>query len=989
MYPSYMRITGFDDTHTRFAKKYSLFLYREQGKDPDFKVQRGIPVLFIPGNAGSYKQVRSIASQTTNLYLDSYLNQEGKSSLDFFTADFNEDLTAFHGRTMLDQAEYLNEAIKFILSLYELDPEPERPKSVIVIGHSMGGIVARAILTLPNYIQDTVNTIITLAAPHSAAPATFDGDILRIYSEIDDFWRSAFKSEGVPEPLHKLAWKRLENVSLISITGGLSDNTLPADYTRTDGLIPSDHSFTVFTTGIPDVYTTIDHLAIVWCDQLRKKLAQVLLEISVSSNDCTLPLPKRMETFRRLLLSGFEDVSRQDSDVFALANGVKKFDIRLKMDNDHINSNILRIPSKIHQSLKNEKGNINMFNIDKSSENLQFTLLSSLDFVSVKDLSYKTENPAIVGCKMSNSLDDDMFLVDFTTLRTINFAELDCIDLVNDIHMIPRSMLYTKSVSESSFGGEYQPFKVIQYDPDLVSNFDAILIIESPMEMSGEDFIIGELQPTDLTQLTLGEDDPWKLILKGYDLSLPSRRPLAVDISIPSAWSSLLSYRVTVNGITSLNISKQSFAPFVRQSIDTPFETKWHIGLHQDDSFYVTLHANSPFMQYHQFNKSHLHLQLWTDSLMMDESPLDIYVSVDILGSLKLLVLRYRLSVISFPVAVCFLVLALQLNRFISSGEFISFWDGLLQLCQKRVLNLVNLFLISMAALSRVDWIANLISLLNPVRFADLSFDDYKKDSMFLGLNESYLIFLGPLFFMMSIALVATVYETIMIVGELVTFAYGFIMRLSKNNGEPVLKESLTTGGLQIFRTKKQVIGTVLLCGAVSIYIPYQLAYIICCIIQIVVVFRALIRLHYHNNRYKDAHYLLEEDKSMKVEQTVSPLDKRNSLNYHITILNLMLWIIPINIPVVVVFLHNFSVRWSTPFSSHHNLLAILPVLLVVEKHVTGRMIVRNERLQKLGKVLILMSIYIAVFSFIFGTRNLFFLHHLLSLFLGVSLFSF
>ncbi|KAF0270834.1 hypothetical protein FOG48_00087 [Hanseniaspora uvarum] len=37
----------------------------------------GIPVLFIPGNAGSYKQGRSIAAQLTNYYYEKdYLNFE-------------------------------------------------------------------------------------------------------------------------------------------------------------------------------------------------------------------------------------------------------------------------------------------------------------------------------------------------------------------------------------------------------------------------------------------------------------------------------------------------------------------------------------------------------------------------------------------------------------------------------------------------------------------------------------------------------------------------------------------------------------------------------------------------------------------------------------------------------------------------------------------------------------------------------------------------
>jgi len=39
MRPSYARLNDFDTEHTRFASKYSLYLYREQGIDDDAKVR--------------------------------------------------------------------------------------------------------------------------------------------------------------------------------------------------------------------------------------------------------------------------------------------------------------------------------------------------------------------------------------------------------------------------------------------------------------------------------------------------------------------------------------------------------------------------------------------------------------------------------------------------------------------------------------------------------------------------------------------------------------------------------------------------------------------------------------------------------------------------------------------------------------------------------------------------------------------------------------
>lgn len=59
MYPTYIPISS---TESVSSSKYALYLYHEGWKKIDFKNHlkqlNGVPVLFIPGNGGSYKQVR-------------------------------------------------------------------------------------------------------------------------------------------------------------------------------------------------------------------------------------------------------------------------------------------------------------------------------------------------------------------------------------------------------------------------------------------------------------------------------------------------------------------------------------------------------------------------------------------------------------------------------------------------------------------------------------------------------------------------------------------------------------------------------------------------------------------------------------------------------------------------------------------------------------------------------------------------------------------
>lgn len=60
MYPTYIPISSSESIS---PVKYGLYLYHEGWKKIDFKEHlkklSGVPVLFIPGNGGSFKQARS------------------------------------------------------------------------------------------------------------------------------------------------------------------------------------------------------------------------------------------------------------------------------------------------------------------------------------------------------------------------------------------------------------------------------------------------------------------------------------------------------------------------------------------------------------------------------------------------------------------------------------------------------------------------------------------------------------------------------------------------------------------------------------------------------------------------------------------------------------------------------------------------------------------------------------------------------------------
>ena len=87
-------------------RKYRLYLYRERHFEP-MDLPNGSPALFVPGNSGSYGQVRSVASSAARQFYkengsgERRMNGEdappGVAHTDWYTIDFNEDFSAFSG----------------------------------------------------------------------------------------------------------------------------------------------------------------------------------------------------------------------------------------------------------------------------------------------------------------------------------------------------------------------------------------------------------------------------------------------------------------------------------------------------------------------------------------------------------------------------------------------------------------------------------------------------------------------------------------------------------------------------------------------------------------------------------------------------------------------------------------------------------------------------------------------------------------------------
>lgn len=61
------------------------------------------------------------------------------------------------------------------------------PTSVAIVGHSMGGLVARALLTLKNFKPGLINLLITQATPHVAPVMPLDKYLTGKYCRLPNY----------------------------------------------------------------------------------------------------------------------------------------------------------------------------------------------------------------------------------------------------------------------------------------------------------------------------------------------------------------------------------------------------------------------------------------------------------------------------------------------------------------------------------------------------------------------------------------------------------------------------------------------------------------------------------------------------------------------------------------------------------------------------------------------------------------------------------
>lgn len=546
----------------------------------------------------------------------------------------------------------------------------------------MGGIVARTMLTMPNYQANSVNTIVTLSAPHARPPVSFDADIVSTYKNINDYWRHSYSQKWAND-------NPLWHVTLISIAGGGLDTVVPSDYASVASLVPDTHGFTVFTSTIPQVWTGMDHLAITWCDQLRKSVIRALYDIvDVSRPVQTHPRADRMRSFRRWLLTGLEPIaektlSHQGEGLIQFINEAStntlpepKTLLTLEDNSNAIISQGERLELRSFGEYRKPKAYLLPIPPQGALEGRKFTLLTDQALATPDDSgSLEVLFCSVFPLQAGQSATLFSMNMDLSG-NSSGSTRLACKHAASDTIILPASTRESKYPFDGS-----RPFSYLEYDLEDLLEHQFVAVINKAVDPT-PGWVIAEFSASS-ESIVPCRTGLRKLITAGLRLKLPAVRPMAVDVKIPALHSSLLAYKLTI-GQRTCGDDAELFTPLLRQYISEVYESKFFVNVKEAE---INLHGVAPYMPPPFKGKSDangMSLQIWSDPTC--ESTMELSLKVDLMGSMGKLWMRYRIVFASFPLVVVALVLRRQFRIYDETGGS-SFFAGCALLTMNRLVH--------------------------------------------------------------------------------------------------------------------------------------------------------------------------------------------------------------------------------------------------------------------------------------------------------------
>jgi hypothetical protein len=302
------------------------------------------------------------------------------------------------------------------------------------------------------------------------------------------------------------------------------------------------------------------------------------------------------------------------------------------------------------------------------------------------------------------------------------------------------------------------------------------------------------------------------------------------------------------------------------------------------------------------------------------------------------LYMRYRTIFASFPLLVVAFVLRKQFQIYDATGLFMSFSETL-DSCLYRSLPTLVGFLTALSLLGG----SGSSDVVEPDVFwkgmNGTSLIDFHQNDRLSGTRDPFFWFLIPLFSVASLGICVILHFVTVALTQVIGIAHGVFC------AAPMAHPTASS-------PRRRLVAAAVLLLLVSTFVPYQFAYLVACLMQLFTTARAL-RI-----------------------ATVFPSHANfNFYHYAHSILLLMLWVLPINLPILVVWVRNLAIQCLTPFSSHHDVLSIISFILLVENLATGKMMPRvTSRLRHVTTTLFLGT---AIYAAVYGVSRAYMLHHL------------
>ncbi|GAA5975209.1 hypothetical protein JCM11641_004394 [Rhodosporidiobolus odoratus] len=963
MSPSYLHLSGYGRTQTRLGNgPWGLYLYREAGWDTDpfldeGKTDRlalaGVPVLFIPGNAGSFKQVRSLAAAASRTYYEvpgvpreEVAGRKGAAPLDFFTLDFNDDFSAFHGQTLLDQAEYTADCIRYILSLYAsrgggYSGRPD-PTAVIVVAHSMGGIVARAAMLDEEYLSGSISTIVTFASPHLVPPVPVDSGIDHVYSAINRFWRDGYSRSpsSVSHATNATSARsstrdELSSVALISIAGGLSDLTIASESTSLSSLVPSSgsHGFTVFTTAIPGVQTPIDHLAILWCRQLMYTVAEGLLDIvDTRRSEGVVGREERVRKLKKRWVGGAEGGTEDEDEERVASVQLEQGAVSETLDAGE--RLVVRPGETTHQKRIFVLPVLSTSQTSPSNRTV-FSVLTSArfgarpdDLVNVWACSALSASDSL-GSAASNDVDPSCLPLSPSHLSLLPAS--------------PHSSTSPVLPAPVEEGG--MSLVEIRADDPKLSGMKAILVVVK--EGAKREWVVAEWAGR-AGQTKVKERNALGLLLSPYRRTFPLLSPdassetvpspahLVYDIYLPALASSLLTLRAEVSR-GECQESTSLFAPLLLQTSSVVHETKYFPNV-RTASLYT--HSGGPFLPPASSlagdGSVGTTLCLFLDpTCPADTGEVSVEISIDWKATLGSLFVRYRMAMVSVPFALVMFVVAGQMRQYNAGSPYPSFGHSLSYFLRHHL----GYILLALLLLAYVQ--SFLVPFGSPVWLSN-------------ALHGTGGSFWAPLAPMITFAMVAVVSTEYLLVSGAVTLLAGAMRMAQRMRYGAWFTVTEPSPTLPIPR----LLAVSFLLLTVYSFAPYQFAYLVLTVVHFFTTVRDLLL----------AWAPSPPSPSPSSTSAPSPVERWNRFHRSLSLLLILLTLLPLNALVLVVWVRNLAVGWLVPFRSDHNVLLLVGFLAVVEGALEGRVMRRTEKWFHPNLTTFFLLIP-AMFSLVYGIR--------------------